>query len=206
MDAVADRRPLAVKPWRGPLPNCRVSPRLMLGDIPVSIHKPKFARKSLSPGEPSVEKGSSTARKKVAEESQDGERPVSRVGETVQVVGPNLWVGSASAAAHKRFGSECRIKFAEELGWLFLNGGKPSSLAIQSAATNKGAPIPGVISAQRKSRGAVEAMFSGYGGNYCCGRRGGRAFAPGRHWEPGDGGGYTPEAEVEQSMGNGWRV
>ncbi|RLN23396.1 hypothetical protein C2845_PM07G35170 [Panicum miliaceum] len=181
VDAVAERRSPAVKPWRGPLPKRRISPSLSLGDIPVTDRRSKKSGRRGSKEVVRIVESSlaghgreaaalgSTAVAEEHEEEQFG----GVTGKSSGWAGPSEWAVSGGVPAHKRFGSSRRIKFAEGLGRLFRNGGRPRSFLYSSSI--------GGNHILRESKGLerrqqVEIMFRGYGGGSGRGRRGDRAF------------------------------
>lgn len=131
VDAVADLRSPSVKPWKGPLPKRRVSPRLSLGDIWVTDCTARFLFLGDSEGATSPSRGARagagdrrlSAVVTAAAESKVRGRKVCLVS-SKSSRGPACWAGPREVA-QERFGYWPQFKFLRGLGRLFENGGKP---------------------------------------------------------------------------------
>ncbi|RLN34226.1 hypothetical protein C2845_PM03G30090 [Panicum miliaceum] len=199
VDAVAERRPPAVKPWKGPLPKRRISPKLSLGDILVRDCRSKpggnsstetvvtdIGRSSFGwSGDGSPSAGEVTA-------ANQGEQQFRQARATSRRGGPSSWPVVGLNPAHKTLRSSCRFNFADGLGRLFRNGGIPRDRSIYSPTSNNNTSAEFERRSREGSDPLDNTMFRGYGGGAGRGRRGGRDALHGRQREllGGGGGGF----------------
>lgn len=134
VDAVAERRAVKCKPWKGPLPLATSSPSLSLGDIWVTdsrSHGGKETRKRLSDF-------SGAQMLSVAVESPalretkcfdpDAEFEF-RNGVTIQLTGPKMGAGSVQMKAQRVF------QWSNGLGMLVMRAGRPIGFPIRRLST-----------------------------------------------------------------------
>ena len=140
---VAYRRSTTGKPWKGPLPKRRVSPKLCLGDIRVRRRR----RREDWPGG-----------------GQYGSEPKA----TFSVLGPMEWSAVGLNVAQKMLRSAV-ILFSQRACVVGFKTGKQRGLAIYSAPFKRN-PRSVEGKSREASVSIGDTMFQGYGGGASCGR------------------------------------